>query len=151
MKGGGSIRHSDYGPSGKEASLRVYVHDTTSAPRMQSNSERMAGCAVAVHHNQLKNTYDSSKFEVEFGISYKNGPFNTFRLANVFFFCLIVFLLHISKRKQGNGIVIVGRGNKRSLKVYVHDTNLRSQSTKQLQENHWARCSRSPESFKTYV
>ena len=59
-----SIRHGDYGPSGKEASLRVYVHDPTSAPRMQSNSERMAGCAVAVHNNQLKHTYDSSKFRV---------------------------------------------------------------------------------------
>ena len=32
-----------------------------SAPRMQSNSERMAGCVVAVHHNDLKHTYDSSE------------------------------------------------------------------------------------------
>ena len=51
-------------PVGDVGALRVYVHDTTSAPRMHSNSERMAACAVGVHTNHLKHRYDSWEFEV---------------------------------------------------------------------------------------
>ena len=35
--------------------------------------------------------------------------------------------------------------------VYVHDTTLRSQNAEQLRENGWLRCSRTPQSFKTYI
>ena len=38
----------------------------------------------------------------------------------------------------------------RKSKVYVHDTTLRSQNAEQLRENGWLRCSRKPQSFKTY-
>ena len=31
-----------------------------------------------------------------------------------------------------------------------HDTTLRSQNAEQLRENGWLRCSRKPQSFKTY-
>ena len=38
----------------------------------------------------------------------------------------------------------------RKSKVYVHGTTLRSQNAEQLRENGWLRCSRKPQSFKTY-
>ena len=38
----------------------------------------------------------------------------------------------------------------RKSKVYVHGTTIRSQNAEQLRENGWLRCSRKPQSFKTY-
>ena len=37
-------------------------------------------------------------------------------------------------------MVMVGRGAEGSLRVYVHDTTLRSQNAEQLRENGWLRC-----------
>ena len=46
---------------------------------------------------------------------------------------------------------MVGWGEKGSLRVYVHDTTLRSQNAEQLRENGWLRCSRTPQSVAAVV
>ena len=45
--------------------VKKMVTTQPSAPRMQSNSERMAGCVVAVNHNHLKHMIARS---LEFGV-----------------------------------------------------------------------------------
>ena len=57
-------RNSGYLATHLMGPLRSTSTTQPSAPRMQNNSERMAGCVVAVHHNHLKHTYDSSEFGV---------------------------------------------------------------------------------------
>ena len=69
------IQHGDNSPSAKGKTLKIYVHDTTSDPRMQSNSERMAGWVVAVNHNHLKHMIALS---FEFGVHIREAYLKTF-------------------------------------------------------------------------
>ena len=95
----GEVRRNDWGSTSTTQ---------TFPPRMQSNSERIAGCVVAVHQNHLKQLYYNTEFRVW---SSCNGrlSFNSARKSS----------------PKGWGAIP---------EVYAHDTSLHSQNAKQGRE-----------------
>ena len=73
--------------------LRSTSTTQPSAPRMQSNSERMAGCVVAVNHNHLKQMIARS---LEFGVHLRGAvPINSGAQAHRIYCIYCIYTVYI--------------------------------------------------------
>ena len=84
----------------------------------------------------------------------RNGNMEINKKANKEAYATYHFRFFVSKPPMGRlsptSVLAYFAISLRKPKVYLHDTTLRSQNAEQLRENGWLRCSRKPQSFKTY-